>query len=76
MLILTSLQRIHAGENLEENESPTLYVGGGGSWQLSVQWTLSKYLKQISQEALMLGLGIRHLGLYPEKFVAQKEPAP
>ena len=28
MLILTSLQRIHAGENLEENESPTLYVGG------------------------------------------------
>ena len=30
MLILTSLQRIHAGENLEENESPTLYVGGGG----------------------------------------------
>ena len=28
MLMLTSLQRIYAGENLEENESPTLYVGG------------------------------------------------
>ena len=38
--------------------NPLHCMWGEKSWQLSVQWTLSKYLKQISQQALMLGLGI------------------
>ena len=54
--ILTILQRIHAGENLEEKRFPYT-AHGGKNWQVSTMDILSNP-ETNSQEGLILGFGI------------------